>query len=132
LNVYTLDLGATEAQQATVALVVMMPATYKILFGFLSDNYPIFGYQQKPYMIMGWLGVVASMIILLYVSGADFSMEYDPLLGASNPPLDAPSVQGLSAAFFFFVIGLWLADVMGDSIVVRACWRVATRIEADL
>jgi hypothetical protein len=58
LNVYTLDLGATEAQQAAAALVVMMPATFKIFFGFLSDNYPIFGYQRKPYMIMGWLGVV--------------------------------------------------------------------------
>lgn len=120
MNVYPLDLEATEAQQATVALVVMMPATFKILFGFLSDNYPIFGNRRKPYMIMGWLGVVASMILLLYASGADLSMDYDPVSGASNPPLGAPSVKWLSAAFFFFATGLWLADVMGDSIVVRA------------
>jgi hypothetical protein len=41
LNVYPLDLGAGEAQQATIGLVVMMPATLKIIFGFLSDNFPI-------------------------------------------------------------------------------------------
>ena len=117
LNVYPLDLGATEAQQATVVLVVMMPGTLKILFGFLSDNYPLFGLRRKPYMLVGWLTAATTMIFLY--SSYDLSMSYNVESGDSIPPLNAPTVQALTAAFLLFGTGQWMADVMGDSIVVR-------------
>ena len=142
LNVYPLDLGAGEAQQATIGLVVMMPATLKIIFGFLSDNFPILGYRRKPYMLIGWL-MVSTIMILLHQS-SDLSMEYDVTSGSAQPPPGAPSVELLSLAFFGFGVGMWMwvrtflleycttllgshthllpshrADVMGDSIMVR-------------
>jgi MFS family permease len=116
LNVYPLDLGATEAQQATLGLVVMMPSTLKIVFGFVSDNFPILGYRRKPYMLLGWL-VVSIVMALLYQS-SDLSMEYDDLNGHAIPPQAAPSIERISLAFFNFGVGMWMADVMGDSIVV--------------
>ena len=116
LNVYPLDLGGTEAQQATMNLVVMLPATMKILFGFISDNYPIAGYRRKPYMALGWISVTLTMLALYW--SFDLTMAYEVDNGDSIRPLYAPSIEWLSVAFLLFGISMWLADVMGDSIVV--------------
>lgn len=105
LNVYPLDLGATEAQQATVGLVVMIPATLKIIFGFLSDNFPIFGYRRKSYMLIGWLAVTVVMALLYH--SYDLSMEYDTV-GIALPPPGAPSVEVFSLAFLGFGVGMWM------------------------
>jgi hypothetical protein len=116
LNVYPLELGATEAQQITMSQVVTLPATIKMIFGFVSDNYPILGYRRKPYMLLGWL--LASGIILVLLLSSNLSMSYDddclPI-----PPTDAPSLQWLGSCFFIFGIGMWLADVMADSLVAE-------------
>lgn len=116
LNVYPLDLGATEAQQTSLSAVVTLPATAKILFGFVSDNFAIFGYRRKPYMLAGWLA--ASFILLVLVATADLSMAYSDG-NVPIPPVNAPSLQWLSASFFLFGIGMWMADVMADSLVAQ-------------
>jgi len=58
INVFPLDLGATEAQQTTVSSIRSLPASFKLVFGFLSDNLPLAGYRRKPVRIMredvGW------------------------------------------------------------------------------
>lgn len=54
LNVYPLDLGASEAQQATLSAIATLPCAFKIVFGFVSDTLPIAGYRRKPYMLAGW------------------------------------------------------------------------------
>lgn len=105
LNVYPLDLGASEAQQATISLVLMIPATMKIIFGFLSDNVPILGYRRKPYMLIGWLSV--TLIMLLLHQSADLSMTYNESNDAI-PPKDAPSIEFLSLTFLFSSIGMWM------------------------
>ena len=105
LNVYPLDLGANEAQQATIGLVLMIPATMKIIFGFLSDNFPILGYRRKSYMLIGWLSV--TLIMLVLHQSADLTMSYDEE-GDSIPPKDAPSIEFLSLAFLFSSIGMWM------------------------
>jgi hypothetical protein len=38
VNVMPLDLGATEAQQTTVSSIRGLPSSFKLLFGFWSDN----------------------------------------------------------------------------------------------
>jgi hypothetical protein len=116
LNVYPLDLSATEAQQTTLSSVVTLPATLKILFGFLSDNFSILGYRRKPYMLLGW--TIASSIIMALVLSSNLSMSYteDNL---PIPPANAPSLEWLSAAFFIFGMGMWMADVMADSLVAE-------------
>ena len=55
LNVYPLDLGATEAQQSTIMSLKGLPSCFKIFFGLISDTLPIFGYRRKPYMLIGWV-----------------------------------------------------------------------------
>jgi PUCC protein len=119
MNVYPLDLGSTEAAQVTLSVIVMFPGTIKIAYGFLSDSVPILGARRKPYMWMGWILVSCTMLLLL--STTDLSMEYDDRDGSHTPipPVGAPSIEFLSAVFFLLGLGLWLADVMGDSLVAE-------------
>ena len=112
MNVYPLDLGATEAQQATVSSLRSLPATFKLLFGFWSDNYKLFGYRRKSYMALGWLTASLSMIALLAFSNT--SNHYN-----NTDNSDPPSIGLLSITFLLFGTGFWFADVMGDSIVAE-------------
>ncbi len=47
LNVYPLELHATEAQQVTLGTLANLPAAFKLLFGFLSDSTSFLGYRRK-------------------------------------------------------------------------------------
>lgn len=51
INAYPLDLGATEAQQTSISAVRHLPASFKLIFGFLSDSTPLMGYRRKSYMV---------------------------------------------------------------------------------
>lgn len=113
INVYPLELGATEAQQVTVSSIRSLPASFKLVFGFISDNFPLGGYRRKSYMFLGWLLASISMMILVMFS--DLSKNDED----GKPPENAPSIGFLSLSLLGFGTGFWLADVMGDSIVAE-------------
>jgi len=126
LNVYPLQLGATEAQQTTVAAIATLPCAFKLLYGFWSDNFPLAGYRRKPYMLLGWM--LSSAAAAALASTSDLSLPRyfegggDTGVGGNeivNPPDDAPSIRWLSATFFLYGVGLWIADVMADSLVAQ-------------
>jgi MFS family permease len=56
--------GATASLMTASYAVVMVFWSYKIVFGFLSDCFPIFGYKRKPYIVIGWLFCAAVLIAL--------------------------------------------------------------------
>eukprot|EP00980_Cylindrotheca_fusiformis_P028041 scaffold22577_cov122-Cylindrotheca_fusiformis.AAC.20 len=124
INTYPLDLGATEAQYSTLSSLKSLPATFKLAFGFLSDNFPVAGYRRKSYMLLGWSLAALSMGSLVLFS--DLSLEKEEYLdenGVSRErniaPENAPSIPFLSLATLLFGTGFWLADVMGDSVVAE-------------
>lgn len=117
INVYPLDIGATEAQQTTIASLRSLPASFKLLFGFWSDNVPLWGYRRKSYMFVGWLVTSLSMVLLLLFS--DLSPVTVGEDGERIVPEGAPSVPFLSATLLLFGTGFWFADVMADSIVAE-------------
>lgn len=124
LNVYPLDLGATEAQQTTIASMATLPAAFKILYGFVSDNVLLCGYRRKSYMLLGWL--LAFLIMAALTSRADLTLTYDSATGEAIPPIHAPSLTNLSFSFFLYGTSLWWADVMADSLVAQKA-----RLEPD-
>ena len=75
VNVYPLDLGASEAQQSTISSLRSLPASFKLLFGFVSDNVPLCGYRRKSYMLVGWAITSLSMVALLAFSDLSSSMQ---------------------------------------------------------
>jgi len=56
--------GATARLMTASYAIVMVFWSYKIVFGFLSDCFPIFGYKRKPYIVIGWLFCAAVLIAL--------------------------------------------------------------------
>jgi hypothetical protein len=124
INVYPLDLGATEAQQTTLSSIRSLPASFKLVFGFISDNFPVLGYRRKSYMLMGWFLAAASMASLLLFT--DLSLPEEEYMDEDGNeatrniiPENAPSIPLLSLTTLLFGTGFWLADVMGDSVVAE-------------
>ena len=130
LNVYPIDIGASEAQQTTLATLSALPAAFKILYGFTSDTLPIFGYRRKPYLFLGWF--LSSMIMLFLYTSSDLTLSRRPptehdLDELGNPqtgevvvvPETAPSLLKLSACAFLFGFGLWFASCMTDALVAE-------------
>lgn len=124
-GVFALDLGASEAQQTTIRSLRGLPSSFKLFFGFWSDNVPIQGYRRKPYMLAGWFMASASQFSLLFLSNlhldgsgtgcfASDGADVDPVV-----PSNAPSVPFFAACLLAFGTGFWMADVMGDSMVAE-------------
>eukprot|EP00934_Nitzschia_sp_Nitz4_P007866 Nitzschia sp. Nitz4//scaffold39_size137210//100059//103271//NITZ4_003214-RA/size137210-augustus-gene-0.194-mRNA-1//-1//CDS//3329550428//7856//frame0 len=124
INVYPLDLGATEAQQTTLSSLRSLPATFKLIFGFISDNYPLLGFRRKSYMLLGWSLAAVSMGSLIFY--ADLSLSHEEYISDDGDtikqtiaPKDAPSIPFLGFTTLLFCTGFWIADVMADSVVAE-------------
>jgi hypothetical protein len=112
INVYPLDLGATEAQYSTLSGIKSLPSSFKLIFGFLSDNFPVFGYRRKSYMLVGWFMAATSMGLLLLNS--DLSLQRDDYIDENGEvatrvtaPENAPSIPTLSLVTLVFGTGYW-------------------------
>mmetsp|Transcript_14458 Transcript_14458/g.29723 ORF Transcript_14458/g.29723 Transcript_14458/m.29723 type:complete len:549 (+) Transcript_14458:1-1647(+) len=103
MNVYPVDLGATEAQQTTIVGLRGLPASFKLIYGFISDGNLLFGYRRKSYMFLGW-GLASLTMVLLFLN-----------IKANGKP----SIDFLSIIYFLFGFGFWYADVMADSVVAE-------------
>ena len=108
LNVYPMDIGASEGQQVTLRALLGLPASFKLLFGFLSDTTPLFGYRRKSYMCVGWSLASLSMFFLVFRIGLRPLKDSEP-----------PSIPFLSLMYLLFSSGFWFADVMADSMVAE-------------
>ena len=67
--------GATANLMTASYAVVMLFWSYKIVFGFLSDCFPIFGYKRKPYIVIGWC-FCAAVLIALAKEGNDIDPRH--------------------------------------------------------
>jgi len=94
--------GVSPAQMAAIFGVVAIPWCLKPLYGFVSDSNPIFGYRRRPYMIVGAY-VSSVMWILLPFCPHDEFIITCVMTGSS--------------------LGLCVADVMADSLLVEAARR---------
>jgi hypothetical protein len=103
MNVYPVDLGASEAQQVTIVGLRGLPASFKLIYGFISDGNLLFGYRRKSYMFLGW-GLTSLTMVLLFLNIKMYG---------------APSIDFLSVIYFLFGFGFWYADVMADSVVAE-------------
>ena len=118
IGVLPLDLSATEAQQTTFLAIRGLPASFKILFGFISDNFPIAGYRRKPYMFTGWLLASLSLAMLMTFSNLDvaghgsscFAGQSDDGSQSKQIPDDAPSIPFLAVSVLLFGIGFWMVS----------------------
>lgn len=110
INVYPLDLNATEAQQTTISTLKSLPASLKLIFGFISDNFPILGYRRKSYMLIGWAMSALAFASLLLTCDLTLSEEDtvndDGTTGTRTKiPPNAPSIPLFCLMTFLYGTG---------------------------
>lgn len=133
-------LNAEGTIVVSATLLVQLPWSYKVVFGLLSDCFPICGYRRGPYMALGWL-LCCGMLLMM----AQFPMSEpyfgDPSMHNISPdrwtqaqrnsinPV-APDTAGqyalpLMIAAFGYLIG----EVAADALVMECAQRepLATR-----
>ena len=100
LSIYMVKtLDAAPAQQNTIGVLMTLPWTFKVVYGFISDAFPIFGMRRKPYFILGWLVSVLTSSALAAVA--------------------TPTLNQLSGLLLLSTTGSIFADVMSDAMVVE-------------
>ena len=59
--------GAQPEEQNTINVLMTIPWSFKLLYGFLSDTYKLFGYRRKSYLLLGYIMYAASMSVLSFI-----------------------------------------------------------------
>ncbi|KAF0697322.1 Aste57867_11981 [Aphanomyces stellatus] len=123
-------------QTASYNVLTSLGWSSKIFFGMISDCFPIFGYQRRPYMVIGWLlCAVCCLLMAITPFPAPYYGTDDLALRQPNKTeltaneskfinLEAPS----SAGFFIVMsmlasLGYVLADAAADAMVVQYAQR---------
>jgi Na+/melibiose symporter-like transporter len=100
LNVYMVKtLNAEPAMQSTIGILQTLPWSFKLLFGFVSDFYPIYNTRRISYLIIGII-VYSGSLLSYTVVGVD-------------------SVVFLSVCMFIATLGLIQIDVVADAMCVE-------------
>ncbi|CDW87574.1 UNKNOWN [Stylonychia lemnae] len=60
-------LGVSPSQLQTAISIIYLPWGFKVVYGILSDAFPIFGYRRKSYLIIN--GLINFISVLLIVPG---------------------------------------------------------------
>ncbi|KAF0697320.1 Aste57867_11979 [Aphanomyces stellatus] len=121
-------------QTASYSVLTTLGWSSKIFFGILSDCMPLFGYQRRPYMVLGW-AICGTCCVLMAVT--PFPKPYYGKAGLNRIPKanmtadDLAFVNGdapTSGGFFIVLsmiasLGYVMADVAADAMVVQYAQR---------
>jgi hypothetical protein len=100
LNIYMVNTLNVEPEiQSTIGILSSLPWSLKLMFGFISDAFPIQGMHRSPYLTMGTL--IYSFAFLFY-----------GVMGTNDILL-------LAASVFVGTMGLIMFDVMADTMCVE-------------
>lgn len=100
LNIYLVEILDAEPQmQSTIYILQSLPWSLKIIFGFISDAFPIYGAHRKPYLTTGC--ILYSVAYIFYAV------------------MGIPNVILLAGCIFLGTLGLIQLDVMADTMCVE-------------
>ncbi|KAJ0395456.1 hypothetical protein ATCC90586_007922 [Pythium insidiosum] len=127
-----LNMEGTQLVSASVLL--NLPWSFKVVYGILSDCFPIFGYRRRPFMIIGWL-VCAAMLLAMgcmsvgkpYYTEAYLRNKKESEYDDADRALinyDAPDKGGKFIIMMMLAaVGYVGADVAADGVVVELAQR---------
>ncbi|CAN0041184.1 unnamed protein product [Scytosiphon promiscuus] len=99
------DLGAESGVYTVWVILITLPWSFKVAYGFLSDCVPIGGLKRKPYMLIGWIIHIVSNAVLAIMG--------------------TPGENSVVILSFISACGYLLSDVMTDAIVVEKTQKEA-------
>ncbi|GAB9473593.1 Folate-biopterin transporter [Globisporangium polare] len=131
-------LNSSGSQVVTANTLVVLPWSFKIFYGIVSDCFPIFGYRRRPYILIGWTICFVMLFIMAVtpvgkpyfidykdrdVKPADYDLpEHAGIRDRLN--LNAPHKGGKYVLLMMFAaFGYLMADVTSDAIVVELAQR---------
>ncbi|KAG7395169.1 hypothetical protein PHYBOEH_004150 [Phytophthora boehmeriae] len=127
-------LNSSGSQVAAAKQLVVLPWSFKVFYGILSDCRPIFGYRRRPYMLIGWsICILMTLVMAIMPIGEPYYTnpddreldvsQYTPEIEA-RINYDAPS-EGAKYVIIMTLaaVGYVLADVCADSITVEFAQR---------
>ncbi|KAJ0393216.1 hypothetical protein ATCC90586_009336 [Pythium insidiosum] len=121
-----------EGTAITSAFALLsIPWSLKVFIGMITDNFPIFGFRRRPYMIIGWS---ASAFCLFFMALKPLPDPYYKQPEFANfPPeeitddmldKDAPKSGGTYIILMMLAsLGYLVADVAADAVVVEYAQR---------
>ena len=104
---YNLEPGRVQTLQA----FTMLPWSFKIIYGLISDNFPIFGSRRKSYLLLM------------------ASVQFTTMIALGFQPESETSATWL---LFFSNLGIAFSDVIVDSLMVIQARRHPNRGSEDL
>uniref|UniRef100_H3GRC5 Folate-Biopterin Transporter (FBT) Family n=1 Tax=Phytophthora ramorum TaxID=164328 RepID=H3GRC5_PHYRM len=120
-------LNCSGAQVTAAQQLVVLPWSFKVFYGILSDCRPIYGYRRRPYMLIGW-GICFIMLLVMCIMpigdpyftvpsdrdilAADYTPEIEARINRNAPDEGAKYV----IIMLFAAVGYVLSDVCADSI----------------
>ncbi|KAG7398858.1 hypothetical protein PHYBOEH_010182 [Phytophthora boehmeriae] len=127
-------LNASGAQMTTAYTLVLLPPSFSVFYGALSDCLPLFGYRRRPYMIIGWSICVVMMFVMgcsdvgqpYFLNSSDRAISPEKYTPAIETRLNrgAPSKAGLYVVLMgIAAFGRTLANVCTESVVVELARR---------
>ncbi|RLN53991.1 hypothetical protein BBP00_00009104 [Phytophthora kernoviae] len=127
-------LNASGAQVMTASTLVVLPWSFKVFYGALSDCFPLFGYRRRPYMVIGWTICVATLLAMgcsrvsqpYFLDASDRAIspnDYTPEIEA-RLNREASATSGMYVGLMMLAaLGYVLADVCADGVVVELAQR---------
>jgi hypothetical protein len=127
-------LNCSGSQVTAAKQLVVLPWSFKVFYGILSDCRPICGYRRRPYMLIGWTVCIIMLLIMAimpigkpyYTVSADRDVavaDYTPEIEA-RINYDAPAEGAKYVIIMFFAaFGYVMSDVCADSITVELAQR---------
>ncbi|ETO72782.1 hypothetical protein F444_11231 [Phytophthora nicotianae P1976] len=127
-------LNCSGAQVAAAKELVVLPWSFKVFFGTISDCFPIYGYRRRPYMLIGWTVCIIMLLIMAImpigkpyytvasdrdIDTADYTPEIEARINYDAPGEGAKYV----IIMFFAAVGYVFSDVCSDSIVCELAQR---------
>ncbi|KAK1940897.1 hypothetical protein P3T76_007603 [Phytophthora citrophthora] len=127
-------LNCSGSQVTAAKQLVVLPWSFKVFYGILSDCRPIYGYRRRPYMLIGWCVCFIMLLVMCVmpigrpyflvssdrdIAVADYTPEIEARINHSAPDEGAKYV----IIMFFAAFGYVLSDVCADSITVELAQR---------
>ncbi|KAF0685676.1 Aste57867_22461 [Aphanomyces stellatus] len=134
--VFNVYLNLEGYQTASYGVLVWLGWSFKVVFGMISDCFPIFGYRRKSWMLVGWSITLVCLAIMSFKSFGepfcnrektdycDKPLEKVPKEELQYFNFDAPNNGTLFILLSMFVsFGYVLSDCAADAMLVQYAQR---------
>ncbi|TMW60022.1 hypothetical protein Poli38472_000064 [Pythium oligandrum] len=125
-----LNMEGTATTSATALLSI--PWSLKVFIGMLSDNFPIFGYRRRPFMVFGWTMCSICLFVMAFmpmpkpyfIKPEYRDLDVSELIDGVTVREDSPD-KGAKYIILMMLasLGYVIADVASDAVVVEYAQR---------